>query len=64
MVWRGKIMGYYGILLEIDHIKSIKWFIDNKNKFSSNDELCRSANSLNNLQPLIILDNRRKGSIY
>ena len=52
----------HGILWELDHARPIKWFIDNKNLFENNNELCKAANSLNNLQPLLINDNRTKGS--
>ena len=54
----------YGTVWEIDHIKPISWFIKNKEDFDSEIDLCRSANELNNLQPLLKEDNRSKGSIY
>jgi hypothetical protein len=54
----------HGIVWEIDHIKPINWFIINKSSFINDDDLCRKANSLNNLQPLIKKINRTKGHSY
>jgi len=54
----------HGTVWELDHIKPIKWFTDNKFLFKDNNEVCQKANELDNLQPLFIEDNRTKGYRY
>ena len=51
----------HGKVWEIDHVVPINWFVTNKHLFKDDEELCRAANSLTNIQPLFKEDNRTKG---
>jgi len=54
----------YGTVWELDHKIPIKWFIDNKSMYTNTTELCRAANTISNLQPLLYTINRSKGCYY
>lgn len=52
----------HGQIWEIDHIIPVIWFIKNKDNFQDNNDLCKNANALSNLRPLLKPLNRIKGS--
>ena len=54
----------YGSVWDIDHTIPIKWFVDNKDNFQTIKDLCKKANSLENLKPLFFNENRTKGTHY